>query len=63
MKILYRAWRRFTSRFKPWKRGQRAIWYQLRWLKNSVNEINLDLEAVRAKLESKPKRGRPKKSS
>jgi len=63
MKILYRAWRRFTSLFKPWNKGNRALWYQIRGLKNSVNEINLDLEAVRAKLEPKPKRGRPKKSS
>ena len=42
------------------------LFYDQRQMKNSVNEILLELEAVAARLrelEKKPKRGRPKKST
>ena len=72
MKYLYRM---FSNIFKPWKKGQRTLWYKIRQLEKSMAQLDnkidgshkfstFELEALSAKIgKLKPKRGRPRKKT
>ena len=67
--MIKRIIRMISNIFKPWNKGQRALWYaqrrqlkQIQSLHNIVNEIQLSFEGLNL-ANKKPKRGRPKKKS
>ena len=62
--------RMLSNIFKPWRKGQRALWYaqrrqlkQIQSLHHIVNEIQLSFEGLNEAGTVKPKRGRPRKKS
>ena len=72
MPVIRRIKRMLSNIFKPWTKGQRALWFQHRQTRNQIktlhhmmNELQLSMESVNCRLkESKrPKRGRPPKKS
>ena len=71
MKYIYRM---LSNIFKPWKKGQSALWYRVRNLEKAIATLDkrdkdshkfqmFELEALSAKIGEfkKPKRGRPRK--
>tara|TARA_R110000751_G_scaffold14435_3_gene46740 strand:- start:3173 stop:3385 length:213 start_codon:yes stop_codon:yes gene_type:complete len=67
--MIKKGLRMLSNIFKPWSKGQRALWYQQRrQLKQIqsmhavINEIQLSFEGLNL-AEKKPKRGRPRKKS
>ncbi len=71
MSFIWRLKRMVSNILFPWKKGQRALWYENRQIQKRLNGISWKLNEVQLSFESvkagsgtaKPKRGRPRKKS
>jgi len=69
MSLIWRLKRMVSNILFPWKRGQRALWYEHRQIEKKMrtfqyhlNEVQLSIENVNAGSGTvKRKRGRPRK--
>ena len=51
-RFIYRCSGKIASFFFPWRKAVRqsnAVWYQLRSMRNSINELQLNVEHLEAK--------------